>query len=26
MSDYQVVKPSTGKVEKEYPTATEAEV
>lgn len=26
MSDYQVVNPSTGEVEKEYPTATDAEV
>ncbi len=26
MSDYQVVNPSTGKVEKEFPTATDAEV
>lgn len=26
MSDYQVVNPSTGTVEKEYPTATDAEV
>jgi len=26
MSDYQVVNPSTGEVEKEFPTATDAEV
>jgi succinate-semialdehyde dehydrogenase/glutarate-semialdehyde dehydrogenase len=26
MSDYQVVNPSTGEVEKQYPTATDAEV